>query len=281
MGEIDLHVHTTASDGTTSPEDTVHLAAEKGLMAIAITDHDTISGVAAAETAGKYCGMEVIPGIECSASYCNCEVHILGYFIDVHSEKLNRTIQWLVDDRKRRNRLILNSLAADGFDISEQAIVQKYPDTVIGRPHIAEYLMEKGYGHSVRSVFDAYLNVGRKYYFPRTFMTYTAAIQMLKSAGGVPVLAHPTLNVPAGKTLRQMTADMVNAGILGIETVYSTYTSDQEQEIRSLAEEFNLCMTGGSDFHGTRKPNIEIGCGRGSLHVPYTFLISLKEKIGK
>ena len=189
MKRIDLHVHTTASDSTASPAEAVRLAKEAGLSAIAITDHDTVSGYAEAAEAGKKYGVEVVPGIEISTKYGRA-VHILGYYIDPDSDKLAPVLEWVVHDRDERNRKMAELMAADGLPVSYEEMHRRF-GTVIGRPHFAEVLVELGLAKDIRDAFDRYVEKGQKYYLPRNFLSIERSIEIIREAGGVPVLAHP------------------------------------------------------------------------------------------
>lgn len=176
MGEIDLHIHTTASDGTDTPAQAVEKAAALGLRAISVTDHDSVSGVAEAMAAGERLGVEVVPGIEVSSDYRDNNVHILGYFIDTAAPALRPVLEWVKNERDERNRKIVSMFAADGFDISMEILEELYPDSVLGRPHMAEYLMNKGYTSSVKEGFDRYLGTGKPYYLPKRRISIEKAV---------------------------------------------------------------------------------------------------------
>ena len=279
MKTIDLHVHTTASDGTASPAEAVKLAKAAGLSAIAITDHDTVSGYAEAAEAGKALGVEVIPGIEISTKYGRA-VHILGYYIDPDSDKLAPVLEWVVRDRDERNRKMAELMAADGLPVSYEEMHRRF-GAVIGRPHFAEVLVELGLAKDVRDAFDRYVEKGQKYYLPRNFLSIERSVEIIREAGGIPVLAHPFQYKLDDAGLRELIEHCMESGLKGIECRYSGYSTEQSKYLGRLAEEYGLIKTGGSDFHGENKKHISIGTGTGALEVPYQYLEKLREAAGK
>ena len=274
MKRIDLHVHTTASDGTFSPADAVRLAQETGLAAIAITDHDTVSGYAEAARAGAALGVEVVPGIEISTKFHHA-VHILGYYIDPESDKLAPVLDWVVRDRDERNRQMAALMAADGLPVCYEDMQRRFGE-VIGRPHFARLLVELGYASDVADAFDRYVEKGRKYYVGRHFLSLERSIEIIREAGGVPVLAHPFQYRLDDTGLRELIEYSMAHGLRGMECRYSGYTTEQSGYLERLAEEYGLIKTGGSDFHGANKAHIRLGTGTGGLEVPYEFLEELK-----
>lgn len=279
MKTIDLHVHTTASDGTASPAEAVKLAKAAGLSAIAITDHDTVSGYAEAAEAGEALGVEVIPGIEISTKYGRA-VHILGYYIDPDSDKLAPVLEWVVRDRDERNRKMAELMAADGLPVSYEEMHRRF-GAVIGRPHFAEVLVELGLAKDVRDAFDRYVEKGQKYYLPRNFLSIERSVEIIREAGGIPVLAHPFQYKLDDAGLRELIEHCMESGLKGIECRYSGYSTEQSKYLSRLAEEYGLIKTGGSDFHGENKKHISIGTGTGTLEVPYQYLEKLREAAGK
>ena len=279
MKRIDLHVHTTASDGTASPKEAVKLAKEAGLSAIAITDHDTVSGYAEAAEAGAKYGLEVVPGIEISTKYGRA-VHILGYYIDPDSDKLAPVLEWVVRDRDERNRKMAELMAADGLPVSYEEMHRRF-GAVIGRPHFAEVLVELGLAKDVRDAFDRYVEKGQKYYLPRNFLSIERSIEIICQAGGVAVLAHPFQYKLDDAGLRELIEHCMESGLRGMECRYSGYSREQCKYLGHLAEEYGLIKTGGSDFHGEVKKHISLGIGTGSLEVPYKYLEKLREAAGR
>ena len=279
MKRIDLHVHTTASDGTVSPAGAVKLAHETRLAAIAITDHDTVSGYAEAAEAGEKYGVEVVPGIEISTKYGRA-VHILGYYIDPNSEKIAPVLDWVVHDRDERNRKMAELMAADGLPVSYEEMHRRF-GAVIGRPHFAEVLVELGLAKDVRDAFDRYVEKGQKYYLPRNFLSIERSIDIICQAGGVAVLAHPFQYKLDDAGLRELIEHCMESGLRGMECRYSGYSREQCKYLGHLAEEYGLIKTGGSDFHGEVKKHISLGIGTGSLEVPYKYLEKLREAAGR
>lgn len=276
MRRIDLHVHTTASDGTLTGAEAAQLAAQAGLAAIAVTDHDTVSGFAAASEAGHAVGVEVVPGIEISTKYGG-PVHILGYFIDPSSPKLRPVLEWVVRDRDARNRKMAELMAADGLPVDYDEMLARFGG-VIGRPHFAELLMELGLAESVQDAFDRYVEKGRRYYLPRSFLPIERSVEIIAAAGGVPVLAHPLQYKRDDAGLRDIICHCMEHGLRGMECRYSGYGEEAVCYLESLAEEYGLVKTGGSDFHGANKPHIALGTGiENNLSVPYEFLQRLKD----
>ena len=279
MKRIDLHIHTTASDGTVTPAGVVELAHEMGLAAIAVTDHDTASGYAEAAAAGAALGVEVVPGIEISTKFRSA-VHILGYYIDPQSEHLGKVLDWMVNDRNERNRKIVAMMAADGLPVSYEQMQQRF-GAVVGRPHFAELLVEYGLARDVKDAFARYVDKGQKYYVGRQFLSIEKSIEIIRDAGGVPVLAHPFQYRLDDAQLRELIEHCLKSGLQGMECRYSGYTAEQTAYLEALAEEYGLVKTGGSDFHGEVKPRISLGTGKGSLSVPYTYLVELKTLVGR
>lgn len=274
MSCIDLHVHTTASDGTYTPAEVVELAHKTGLAAIAITDHDTVSGYAEAARRGAELGVEIVPGIEISTKY-GSSIHMLGYYIDMQSEGLHHILDWIVEDRDARARKMAELMAADGLPVSFDIMKERYGE-VIGRPHFANMLVELGLARDVQDAFDRYVEKGQRYYVGRTILPIERAIGLIIKAGGVPVLAHPFQYKRDDAGLRELIEYCMQHGLRGMECYYTGYTPEQSAYLASLADEYGLIKTGGSDFHGENKKHILLGRGLGKLEVPYSLLEGLK-----
>lgn len=274
---VDLHVHTTASDGTLTPRQTVELARDLDLAAVAVTDHDTMEGLEEALAAGAELGVEVVPGLEISAGYRDRGVHILGYFIDRTSPVLGRALDRFVQERRTRNEKIVSALAADGFPISMQALGTAWPDTVLGRPHIADFLVRHGYAATVDEAFDRWLSRGRPYYRPRRRMPMAEAVLAIRQAGGLAVIAHPLQYGFPPDELEVFLRAGKDAGCGALEAYYSKYSPAEQAMLCRLAARLGLAVSGGSDFHGDRKPAIRMGSGiGGSLRVPCSVLERLR-----
>ena len=271
----DLHTHTTVSDGSMLPAELMKYAKHKGLKAIAITDHDTTDGLYEAVQEGKRIGLEVIPGIEISADF-SPEMHILGYFPNGDYSGISGILVDLRSKREERNPRIVNKLNELGLGISMEEVLAKSSGGVTGRPHIAKVLIEKGYVHSLEEAFDKYLASGRPAYFKKDKLTPRQCIGEISAAGGLPVLAHPIYLRMEYEQLDALLAELVQSGLKGVEAYYVDNTPQQTGMLLKLAEKHRLLVTGGSDFHGSFKPEIDIGIGRGDLRIPYVLLENMK-----
>lgn len=278
---IDLHTHTTSSDGSFSPTALVKLASQSNLRAVAITDHDTIDGVNEAIDAGKNMGMEVVPGVEISTNLENSTVHILGYFIDTTSKELHDKLDWAKGVRADRNNKIIEKFNGLGIDLTLKDVAKKAGNEVMGRPHFAQVLLEKGVVQTVQEAFDKYLAQGAKAYVDKFRFTPDQSIGLINRAGGLAVLAHPGLYKWSSSELDQAVKELSMLGLVGIEVLYSTHTPSQSQIFHDMAKRNNLLPTGGSDFHGLSKPDIKIGAGKGDLAVPYAWLNGLKNRLNQ
>ena len=267
MNGIDLHMHTTASDGSNPPREVIRLAHEAGLQAVAITDHDNVNGVHEAMEAGKQYGVEVLPGIELSADYEGTELHILGYLIDPEAESLSDLLSIALVNREERNQKIVEKLRAEGIQITMEELRQRHPGTVLGRPHMGLLMMEKGYVDSVKQSFREYMGKGAKCYVPKTCMPLEQAFSRILAAGGVPVLAHPFQYELDDGELRKLIDLVKGLGCAGMECIYARYNEAQRQYLLDLAQEYDLIATAGSDFHGTPKPDILVGDIRGDYRI--------------
>lgn len=275
MDKIDLHVHTTASDGTMSPRDVVSLAAMQGLKAIALTDHDTMAGLTEAGEAGELLGVTIVPGIEISSDYCGREVHILGYFLDPQAEKLQDYIVWVQQSRRSRNEKMVEKLRRKGFAITLEGVEADNPGATLGRPHIARYLVKLGAVGSVKEAFRRYLDTGRSCYVPREYISFAAGAKLIRDCGGVAVLAHPLQYGFDRTALDALVKAAAEEKITGMEIYYTGYTQGDINKLFDLAEKYALLPTGGSDFHGENKPGVQLGTGDGKLAVPAYMLMML------
>lgn len=272
MKYIDLHVHSNASDGTYAPALLVEYALQKKLSAFALTDHDTISGIESAICSAKHTSLKVIPGVELSTTYHSKDVHILGLFIDYTSEWLINQLNELNNLRSKRNVLMCELLSKEGFNISMSKLHEKFGDTVITRAHFARYLLDEGYITSMKEAFDKYIDKDAPCYVPKVKCTPQQAIDIIKNAGGVPVLAHPLLYNFTYDELEELIIFLKNNGLKGIEAIYSLNEGNDEENMLALAKKYNLKVTGGSDFHGSNKPDIDLGVGKGNLRIPFSLL---------
>ena len=298
---VDLHCHSTASDGTLAPADVVRLAKRRDLSALALTDHDTVNGVAEAATAAAELGIDFLPGIEISAEYPPPgTMHLLGYGIDPASPVLRSLTETLLGGRDDRNPKIIAKLqslnvAITMEEVEAEAKVEK-PDPAkagaaggagggpakkkpIGRPHIAAVLLRKRYVSSVKQAFDKYLAPGGLAYFDKERLAPRVALQMIRDSGGVAVLAHPVqLRYTNDGQLDTVVKDLVDHGLGGIETIHSDHDDARVEKYAAIARRYGLVTTGGSDFHGTNKKDIDLGTAKGH-RIPRAFFDRLKERV--
>jgi predicted metal-dependent phosphoesterase TrpH len=277
MSRIDLHLHTTHSDGSFSAAEVVRLAHQAKVTTLAITDHDIVSGIPEAIATGAELGIDIIPGVEISSRVGENELHILGYFLNWQDQELSQRLATLRESRHSRNPQIIDRLRALGLDVTYDEVKALAGTDAVGRPHIARLLMEKHYVTSAKDAFDRYLANGRPAYVARELPPPADAIAWIKAAGGVAVLAHPTWATSAGEELEPLLVALKAAGLGGIEVHYSTHTKRQTTKYLGLAKKLDLLITGGSDFHGITKPDIEVGIGRGGLKVSDKLLEPLKK----
>lgn len=282
MRAVDLHTHSNKSDGSYNPAELVDYAIAKGLAAVALTDHDTTDGLAEAITHADALSrsgqpsIEVIPGIEFSTKHEDKDVHVVGLYISYDSPGFDAKLQEFVDSRTSRNIKMCNNLREAGIDITYEKLQERNPDAVITRAHYASYLFEEGYVKSRHDAFAQYLGDHTKYFVPREKVTPAQAVSLILQAGGIPVLAHPPLYHMGKDRLDDLVSDLKDAGLMGIEALYSTYTNQDERDMRRLALKYDLLLSGGSDFHGANKPNLDLGTGYGRLFVPEEFLDKIK-----
>ena len=242
---IDLHTHSNASDGILPPNKLVQLAKKEGLAAIALTDHDTVKGIETALEAGYQHGIIVVPSVELSTEYNNYEIHILGYFIDYLDKEFLNYLEMFILSRNSRGREIVNKLNDLGILLEWGNIAEMFGNGSVGRPHIARALMDRGYVGSMDEAFYKYLNPGAPAFVPRLKSDPAEAVRMIKSAKGIPVLAHPGL-LASSSLIRKL----ISFGIMGIEVYYPLHASEDIQYFKSICEKHNLVATGGSDYHG-------------------------------
>ena len=270
---IDLHTHSLFSDGSYTPEELISYAKKKNLYGLALTDHDTTDGLEAAIENGKKQGVYVIPGIELSSDYNGKDIHILGYFIDYKNQNLEEKLRLFQELRRKRNIKMVSLLREGGYDISLENLYEIYgKESVLTRMHLAKALFDKGYVKDIPTAFATILAKDSPYYVPREGISPEKAVSLIRESSGTAVLAHPTLYKLSDEKLRELLTALKKLGLSGIETYYSTYTEEQTEYIKAIAEEFDLFPTGGSDFHGSSKPHIDLGIGKGNLKIPATLL---------
>ena len=265
---IDLHVHSTFSDGSLTPEELVEKAAAVRLTAMALTDHDGMMGIARFLESCRRHGLRGIPGVEISVGHDGGTLHMLGYFMDHQHAGISEGLARLRQGREERNRRILERLNQLGVVLDWDEVSRFAKEDVVGRPHFALAMVEKGYVRKKDEAFDRYLGKGKPAYVDRFRFTVEQSLAMIREAGGVPVLAHPfTLNL-GRRRLREQLADFARKGLQGIECYYSEHNPDQQRFCINLARDLNLAVTGGSDFHGAMNPDIRQGVGFGNLNIP-------------
>lgn len=281
MKYVDLHVHSVFSDGTFTPSELVDLATENDLVAFALTDHDTVDGIDEAMNAAKDSTIDVIPGVELSCEYTiskerKKEIHILGYQLDWKQKELCDTLTMVAEERDNRNKKMCKNLSDAGFPIDYESLISRFGNTILTRAHFARFLLEKGAIPSIDAAFKKILAQDGPYFVMREYLTPQKGIELIKKAGGIPVLAHPLLYKLSVSEIRALIVELKDYGLQGIEAMYSRNHGTDEAFIRKLADEYDLIITGGSDFHGANKPDIELGRGEGNLRVPVMLLENLK-----
>jgi len=273
---IDLHIHSTASDGSLAPADIIDHAQKLELAAIAITDHDSVDGSKEALQIGIPPSLRFLTGVEISAANPpffpgSGSFHILGYDIRLDHSDLNQTLNKLQDARKNRNPEIIKCLNKLEFQISLDEVKKEVADGQLGRPHIAYAMMKKGFVASIDEAFDKYLGAGKPAYVDKFRIECGQAVNIIRDAGGVPVLAHPALlNIKNKQELDILLQNLIKIGLGGIEVYYPGHSPRQIRQYTEMATKYGLLMTGGTDFHGTITPKIKMGSGTGDLFVPYT-----------
>lgn len=272
---IDLHVHSNCSDGTFSPSQLVEYALEKGLKAIALTDHDTTEGIEEARAAAQNTYLQVIPGIELSTAFLGRDIHILGLNIDPENTYFQEKIKAFQQEREQRNRTMISRMQKEGLRITWQDMADNFPDSIWTRAHFARFLADTGQVHTLAEAFNRFLGDHAPCFVPRNKVTPLEAVKMIHQGKGKAVLAHPLLYHLTEEQLEELVQSLVQSGLDGIEVIYSTNTGLDEVRMRQLAKKYGIFITGGSDFHGSNKPSIDLGKGRGNLKIPAYLLDNL------
>lgn len=284
---VDLHIHSSASDGSLTPAEIIDRAGRLNLAAIALTDHDTLAGVRKVLNADLPANLGFITGVEISTASpepfaCHGSLHLLGYGFDPDDNDLRNALQRLQDARNNRNPRIIAKLNRLGIPITSDALVPTGSDTQIGRPHIANWLVEHGFVAGFDEAFERLLGNGRPAYVDKYRIGCEAAIRLIRRAGGVAALAHPALIAPRGSwPLKDLVGKLAGSGLAGIEAYYPEHTPAQTQTFLDWAARMDLVATGGTDFHGAIKPDVEMGFARGDFYVPDSCLAELIARIGK
>lgn len=274
---VDLHSHSTASDGSDSPADLVSLAVEKGLRALALTDHDTQEGLAGARAAASTTDVELIPGTELSLNFDRGGMHLVVLWLEPGAGPLQDRLQGLQDGRDNRNERIVEVLDRLGMPIEIDEVLEEAGGGSVGRPHIAAIMVHKGYVPDIKTAFDLWLGNDRPGYVGRPRLNPDEAITLARQSGAVPVLAHPhTLGIHTAAAMADVLARLRSAGLVGLEAHYGAYRRHEREGYADLARRFELIPSGGSDYHGTYKPGLELGTGYGDLAVPIETLEELR-----
>lgn len=280
MQIIDMHVHTSKSDGTYTPEGVVRLAQKVGLKAMAITDHDTVAGVSCAQKAAEGSRLEIIPGIEISVGNMG-STHILGYFVDTNNRDLNNVIKLVQNGRKERNYELIEKLRRQGFRITYEDVAKFAKTDVVGRSHISQYIQVTGQTDDSRYFFKKYMADGGLAFVHRGTVAEKQGIEAILSAGGLPFLAHVTYFKMSYIEKEKVIKRLISYGLKGIEGFYSNYTLEDEVFCDYICRKYGLLKSGGTDFHGTRRRGVYLGTGRGNMCVPYDLLDPIKKAVGK
>lgn len=279
MGFVDLHVHSSVSDGTLSPAEVTRLALKQGLDAYALTDHDTADGIDEALSAARGTSLEVVPGTELSCIYNGKEIHILGLYINHRSPSLSAALTQLRKDRDRRNEEMIARFREDGFLITKEDLNGGDDGAVITRAHFARALMQAGYVSTMEQAFRRYLEHGKKYCPQKQTIAPPDAVKLILEAGGFPALAHPVQYKLGWAKTAGMVEALKDMGLKGIEVYYSSHTQNDSMHLREMCLRYGLLPTGGSDFHGSNKPDISIGSGRGGLRVSSLLLDDIRKSL--
>ncbi len=245
---IDLHTHSTASDGIYAPAELLRQAHSVGLRVLALTDHDTTNGLDEAGATAQHLGIDFIPGVEINTDVGSDEIHVLGYYLQYQRPEFQRVLQILRDARERRGQRMVELLNEQGVAVSWER-VREIAQGAVGRPHVAKALLEAGFVQSISEAFDKYIGKECPAYVPRYKLAPVDAIRLIRSANGLPVMAHP-IDLPGLDELCEWLPKLVEAGLVGLETYYGPYTEEKEQQLRALADQYHLIPTGGTDFHG-------------------------------
>lgn len=277
---IDLHTHSNVSDGSDPPARVVELAAAAGCRAVALTDHDRLDGISAAREASLAWGIELVSGCEVSCAWPGGTLHLLVYFVEASDGALQHELLALQADRADRNRRLVARLAAMGLPVSNEEVAAEAGGSGAGRPHVAAVLVRAGVVSSIQEAFDKYLGKGGSAYVSKARLSPRRAIELALASGGLPVVAHPdTLGLDLAAT-RSAVRELGAMGLVGVEAHYGRYAPEHRAELASLADELGLVATGGSDYHGTYKPDLRVGTGTGDLEVADSALAALAERRG-
>lgn len=277
MSYIDLHTHTTASDGTDTPSKLVLNAVDKKLSAIAITDHDTVSGISEALEASRELPIEVISGIELSCLYNDKDLHMLGYFVDYTNQTFLDKLEELKKKREFRNEQMRQKLEEHGIVLTMEQIQGQAKQSVITRAHFAKAMEEAGYIKSKEEAFLKYIGDGCPCFVQKLRFTPQEAIDLIHSAGGVAVLAHPLIYKMSYDEIDLLLKYLKECGLTGVEVYHSSHNISNSGKLREMIRPYHLLPTGGSDYHGSNKQNVQLGCGYGGMAISHSLLDDLKQ----
>lgn len=274
---VDLHTHSTSSDGTETPTVVIEAAAAARLSAVALTDHDTLEGIAEAQLAADRLGIELIPGTEISCEWDQGTMHMVVLFLEPGPGPLQERLSEFQEGRSRRNEVIIEKLQQLGMDITYDEVLAEAGEGSVGRPHFAAVMEAKGYVENFRAAFDEYLANGKPGYVSRERLTPETAVQLSRQSGAVPVIAHPhTLGLDTASQFAEFYEQMTAIGVAGIEAYYGEYLTVHQHALAATLRGHGLIPSGGSDYHGSYKQGLEVGTGRGWLTVPDEVLAELR-----
>jgi 3',5'-nucleoside bisphosphate phosphatase len=276
---IDLHTHSTCSDGTDPPGRIVELAAAAGCSAVALTDHDTFAGLPRAQARARSLGIELVPGCEVSCAYRGGNAHLLVYFVEEGNGPLDEELARLREDRVARNRRLVLRLQELGMPITyDEVVAEAAGEESVGRPHVAAVMTRKGIVETIPDAFDSWLGEGRLAYVPKIRVHPREIAAAAAVSGGVVSLAHPLTLGDDPEALESAVAELAGAGLVGLESYYGRYTPEERERLAALARRHDLVPTGGSDYHGGVKPDLAVGLGLGDLQVPDGLLEELNAR---
>lgn len=264
---IDLHMHSTFSDGTLTPVQLVERAKQNNVEVMAITDHDNVDGLKEGRVKAKKVGINFVNGIEVSANFRDKDIHILGYFLNLEDEEFLGWLKKLQEKRHNRTLEILKKLSQLGIEISLSEVEKEVLGNVIGRPHIAKMIIKKGFAVTMDEVFDRYLGDGKPAYIPKVGVDMVEVVKKLKANGAVVILAHPHLISHPDDTVVNIIDILVKSGLDGLELYYPNIDIKKRKKLLKIAKTRGLILTGGSDFHGLNRPGIDIGTGDISIEI--------------
>lgn len=282
MKIVDLHTHTTASDGSYTPTELVKYAKQKGLSAIAITDHDTVAGVEEASMEGEELGIRVIPGAELSTRVDDCDVHMTSLFINCKNKRLIKRLDDMAASRQERNYKMVDKLHEAGFQIDRRDLDALGEGKILARGHIAQILIARGYATELKEALRKYLSKGTSGYVQKEVLSPEECIQLVHDAGGLIFVAHlHQIDPQDPEHCKDVARRLIRMGADGLETQYCEFDDEWRQATEQIAQECGCLRSGGSDFHGAMKKGLNLACGYGDLQVPYTFLEAMDAELAR